>query len=495
MSGFIGTSKPFEKFGKTAENYLARKYPSIVDNRIDGIHIGRNKDSTVGGREKFRVTGSHVQEGAPYLEVPNKILGLEKIKNVSEAGLETFTNRVTDSAKEWATSEFLRLRDDAGMDEAKAKAKVQDTLNSKLVSYFDVAARKYVAEPLVGRVRDSILSGLAVPYWDVSFSNKVFKQPFIAGMGRNLVDVIGVPNIWAEVLTMYAESFEGYARLSDTAKGNVEFNTSAPARAKFDQLVSNFVNIVIDYEQGYNAQLISGKPGNFLTGMAFNDTDRYSRLMLEQLKSALWLFGAPEADFDGLMQLTTVDTYAGTPLQDIWAGTSATKGADCVNALLQLIGDTLESLSFMPANVRINVSPTVYKVLTFVLMSDVYNSKSPITVLRERYSEDSEGIVVSNGFGKGPEKFVLVSDPFCAADTPWNDDPTSDIMFMTIPTVKSALEEQTSLVMAPVAIENYVLPSFPNRDGTMRTMLSRVGSLIAPVTGTVKILRGFGVQP
>ena len=48
--------------------------------------------------------------------------------------------------------------------------------------------------------------------------------------------------------------------------------------------------------------------------------------------------------------------------------------------------------------------------------------------------------------------------------------------------------------MAPVAIENFVLPSFPQRDGLQRTMLRRIGSVIAPINGTIKIVRGFGVQ-
>jgi hypothetical protein len=51
-----------------------------------------------------------------------------------------------------------------------------------------------------------------------------------------------------------------------------------------------------------------------------------------------------------------------------------------------------------------------------------------------------------------------------------------------------------SLILAPVAIENFILPSYPQRDGLLRTQLKRVGNVIAPVEKTIKIIRGMGVQ-
>jgi hypothetical protein len=82
-----------------------------------------------------------------------------------------------------------------------------------------------------------------------------------------------------------------------------------------------------------------------------------------------------------------------------------------------------------------------------------------------------------------------------APNTAWNPE-DSDLMFITLPSVQSEMEDMTDLIMAPVAIENYILPNvWPGRDGLLRTMLKRVGSLIAPVDGLIKIVRGFGVNP
>jgi hypothetical protein len=101
--------------------------------------------------------------------------------------------------------------------------------------------------------------------------------------------------------------------------------------------------------------------------------------------------------------------------------------------------------------------------------------------------------VDAENFGKGIDSFQIVSDPLCAANTPWNA-ANSDLTFITFPSIKSALDPQEDVVIAPVAIENFLLPNFPQRDGLQRTMLKRVGGVIAPITGTIQVIRGFGAQ-
>lgn len=490
MSGFVHSSKPFKSFGEKAESFLAQTYPAMVDNNIRGIHIGRNKDAAAGDRGGYRVAGASVQAGGGYLEVPDKILPVNQIANPEMAGRETFQTRVSDSAKKYINDEMARLIG-AGVSQEDAEKRVRDSMD--VYGFYDPKVGKYVAEPVARRNKDSLLSSLSHPYWNTSYTNKIFKQPLIAGSARNLVDVMGVPNVWADALVMFAETFEGMARISGVANTNGEHNDSAPVRNRFEQLVSEFVNVVVDFETGYHEGIVAGQPGNILTSTGIGDREKYASLMLEQLKNALWLFGAPEAGFDGLSQLVAEDTYSGDPLQEIWEGTSATKGALAVQALLQMLGDMQEDMSFMPSSVKINVSPTVYKVLKWTMQSDVYNPTNPLKIISDNFKDTTVLRPSETGFGTGIDNYVLVSDPFCAPQTPWNQN-DSDLMFITFPTVKSAMEDMTSLVMAPVAMERFMLPYFPQRDGLQRTMMSRLGSLIAPVTGTIKIVRGFGVQ-
>lgn len=490
MSGFVNSSKPFGSFGEKAEAYLASNYPNMVDSTIRNIHIGRNRDAAAGDRSGYRITGSAAQAGGNYLEVPDKMLPMSSIQNREIAGASSFQTRVSDSVKQHIVQERNRLAG-LGITGDDADKRVKDSLET--FGHYDAATGKYIAEPMVRRTLDAVMPSMAMPFWNVSYTNRVFKQPMVQGLARNLVDVVGVPNIWSDVLVMFAESFEGMARISGVARSNGEHNDSAPVRNRFGQLVSEFVNIVVDYEAGYHESIVNGQGGNFLTSMGITDRDKYGRLMLEQLKNALWLFGAPEAGFEGLSQLATTDLYTGTPAETIWSGASATKGAEIVESLITMIGNMQEALSFLPTSVRINVSPTLYKALKWSMQSRVYNPSNPMSVIASGF-KDSE-ILQANGagFGKGIDNFTLVSDPFCMPNTPWNPN-ASDLMFITFPTVKSAMEDMDSLIVAPVPIENFVLPNYPQRDGLQRTMMSRMGSLIAPVAGTVKIVRGYGIQ-
>ena len=486
--GFINTSKDFESFGKKAESFLAGRYPSIVGNgAISEIHIGRNKDAAPGTRGGFRVTGAQSQARGNYIETPDRILPDTAMKN-PDIKQPTCVKRVSDSAR----NAILEMRDGfikGGMKPNEAELRVRDSV--EMVGYFDQKDGVYVTEPMIKRVNDSLLSGLATPYWNVSYTNKVFKQPFIEGVAKNLVDIWGVPNVWADQLVMYAETFEGMARISNTAKGNVEFNDAATVSNRMGMLVSTFVNLVVDYETGMQESVMAGQNGNPLTSMAIGDRERYARLMLEQLYNALLLFGDQAAGFDGLSQLATTGTYAGTPFNTIWTGASTTKGADMVEQFLTIIGDMQEELSFLPTSVKVNVSPTMYKCLKYAMQSKAYNAQNPLRILQDNFY-DTEKISSPNGFIKGLD-FTLVADPFCAAHTPWNDN-ASDLTFITFPSVKSALEPMDSLILAPVAIENFILPSYPQRDGLLRTQLKRVGNVIAPVEKTIKIIRGMGVQ-
>ena len=80
-------------------------------------------------------------------------------------------------------------------------------------------------------------------------------------------------------------------------------------------------------------------------------------------------------------------------------------------------------------------------------------------------------------------------------NTPFN--PTDeDLMFVTFPALQSEFEDNnrlTDLVMMPQLISRMVLPSAPGyREGVVRTALKRVGSLLCPVKGLVRVITGMG---
>ena len=57
---------------------------------------------------------------------------------------------------------------------------------------------------------------------------------------------------------------------------------------------------------------------------------------------------------------------------------------------------------------------------------------------------------------------------------------------------ESGLNYQDSLVIHPELLKSYVVPALWQRTGVLYTMYKRIGGVIAPVEGTVKVITGFG---
>ena len=77
---------------------------------------------------------------------------------------------------------------------------------------------------------------------------------------------------------------------------------------------------------------------------------------------------------------------------------------------------------------------------------------------------------------------------------PFNPE-AKDYMFITTPTIEDALSgAQDSLIIHPELLKSYVVPALWQRNGLLYTMYKRIGGVIAPVEGTVKVIKGFGFQ-
>ena len=69
-----------------------------------------------------------------------------------------------------------------------------------------------------------------------------------------------------------------------------------------------------------------------------------------------------------------------------------------------------------------------------------------------------------------------------------------DLTFFTEPSVSSALGDQQGLIIMPEPLSTFIVPPMYSRQGMLYTMYSRVGGLIAPVSGTVACIQGLGYQ-
>lgn len=511
----LNVSRPLEGWKKKAENHLYSLFPSMIDSgNFREIHVGRNKDGGVGDRGGYRIRPTADIRNALYVDVPKRMIMDSVLGTQGDAGRKTIIARASDAVQAMAIEQLQDLMA-KGIERKEAQKRVNDSL--KTFGYFDPKIGMFVAERMAGngRVKDSILSGLATPYWDIARIQKVFKQPFLRGYSDIHVNKVGVPNMFADLVQIFTETFEGMARISNAAKGTGEHNSSIAAKNRTGTMLSEVINLVIDYEtQTPNEGIIGGMDGNWLTNTAgVGSRDAYANLMLEILLQTLYYFGDDESGFEGLTQIanrdSNYDAYPSDqpPAQYMWdndgagGGTgpvNATVGADLLLMLNHMIADKLEALFFLPVAVKVTCAPVLYKALKFSMLSKVYNQNNPLSIINNAFESDNkiEATVVTKATNGVYRSFQLVPDPMLGPNTAFN--PTDeDLMFITFPTLQSELDEGNlvDLIMAPVPIDKMVLPNAPGyRDGMVRTAMKRIGSLLCPVTGTVHVITGMGTN-
>lgn len=461
------------------ENEIVDRFPAI-SKHINAIHIDNSKMSPM---------SADIKSAGLFCAVDSN----KCTKEALPAGFQptdAVVMKISDSAKAYidrSMDSFIK----SGMDEATAKKKVQDSLIPMMG--YDPAKKQYIMTAIApsadGKVHDSLLEQTSIPMWNIGWLTRIIKQPFATSHAKNLVSVESFGNAWADVIGLFKESFEGYGKLSTTAKGNVKQNNSNPVTNEASQIVDEVFNISVEYESDVMEDIKAKQTGNFVTGQIKADREKYAMMVLDRMQDALIYYGSKEAGIDGLIDVATVEVYTGTPLYDILMGASTTAGSDIVKAMNRLISNFLRENHYMAQELKINVSEYVFQALTQTVYSDVYNPDSPLKILSGNFKGRNEldgGLVQC--------KYTIVSDTMCNPNTPFNPS-NYDMCFMTVPKITDALTgTQDSLIIHPELLKSYMVPALWQRTGLLYTMYKRIGGVIAPIEGTVKVVQGLGVQ-
>lgn len=461
------------------ENEIVDRFPAI-SKHINAIHIDNSKMSPM---------SADIKSAGLFCAVDSN----KCMKEALPAGFQptdAVVMKISDSAKAYidrSMDSFIK----SGMDEATAKKKVQDSLIPMMG--YDPAKKQYIMTAIApsadGKVHDSLLEQTSIPMWNIGWLTRIIKQPFATSHAKNLVSVESFGNAWADVIGLFKESFEGYGKLSTTAKGNVKQNNSNPVTNEASQIVDEVFNISVEYESDVMEDIKAKQTGNFVTGQIKADREKYAMMVLDRMQDALIYYGSKEAGIDGLIDVATVEVYTGTPLYDILMGASTTAGSDIVKAMNRLISNFLRENHYMAQELKINVSEYVFQALTQTVYSDVYNPDSPLKILSGNFKGRNEldgGLVQC--------KYTIVSDTMCNPNTPFNPS-NYDMCFMTVPKITDALTgTQDSLIIHPELLKSYMVPALWQRTGLLYTMYKRIGGVIAPIEGTVKVVQGLGIQ-
>ena len=472
----------YTKLKTAMENDIVNRFPAISQH-IHAINIDKDHMS------------ADIQGAGLFIQKDSKVCGKEALPFGTNPQ-NAFRTEISDATKAYIDKTMDSLIQ-SGMSEADAHKKVQASLEPTIG--YDSKTRQYVfgATAPAGSIataKDSLLEQTSIPMWNVGWLTKIIKQPFATSRAKDLVSVESFNNPWADVIGLFKESFEGYGKLSNVARGNFKQNNSNPVTNEASQIVDEVFNISVDYESDVMEDIKAKQAGNFVTGQIKADREKYAMMVLDRMQDALIYFGSDEAGIDGLADVTTPVAYADTPLYDIFTGTSATPGSDIVLAMNKVIGDFLRENHYMARKVRINVSEYVFQALTQTVYSKTYNPESPLKVLTGSFKAKNE----LDG-GQVQVSYEIVSDTMLnpsvtgGEQNPFNPN-TYDYMFITVPTIEDAMGTQDSLIIHPELLKSYVVPALWQRTGILYTMYKRIGGVIAPVEGTVKVITGFGYR-
>ena len=479
------TQVSYTKLKTAMENDIMNRFPAI-SKHISAINIDKGGFSgdLRGAGIGMAVTDSIcTKEALP--------LGAQRQQSIR--------TEISDATKRYIDKAMDSLMK-TGMSEADAHKKVQDSLEP--VFGYDAKARQYVvsarapeAEAKKLGVMDSLLEQTSIPMWNIGWLTKIVKQPFATSHAKNLVSVESFNNPWADVIGMFKESFEGYGKLSNVARGNFKQNNSNPVTNEASQIVDEVFNLSVDYESDIMEDIKAKQAGNFVTGQIKADREKYAMMVLDRMQDALIYYGSDEAGIDGLTDVCTPVSYSGTCLYDLFTSqVSTTRGSDIVRAMNKVIGDFLRENHYMAREVIINCSEYVFQALTQTVYSDVYNPDSPLKILQGSFKGRNE---LDGGLVQ--VKYTIVSDtmlnpsPTGGEVNPFNPN-TYDYMFITTPKIQDAMGEQDSLIIHPELLKSYIVPAMWQRQGLLYTMYKRVGGVIAPIEGTVACYLGFGYK-
>ena len=474
----------YKRLQTAMENDILQRFPAISQH-IEAIHIEKGHLSAQARSEGLGIAvGDSMcsKEALPLGAKPMSAMRYEE----PTAGTKKYIDKAMDS--------YIKQ----GKTEAEAHKLVQDSLIP--VMGFDPATRQYVISAKAPEnelkrvgVTDSLLEQTSIQMWNVGWLTKIVKQPFATSHAKNLVSVEAFNNPWADVIGMFKESFEGYGKLSNVARGNFKQNNSNPVSNEASQIVDEVFNISVDYESDVMEDIKAKQSGNFITGQIKADREKYAYMVLDRMQDALIYYGSDEAGIDGLTDVAPVVQYAGTPIYDLFLSTtSTTRGSDIVRAMQTEIGNFLRENHYMAREVRINCSEYVFQALTQTVYSDVYNPASPLKIIQDNFNIKNEldGGLIS-------VKYTIVSDTMLnpsitgGEQNPFNPN-TYDYFVITVPSIKDAMGEQDSLIIHPELLKSYIVPALWQRTGMLYTMYKRIGGVIAPIEGTVKVIAGFG---
>lgn len=346
---------------------------------------------------------------------------------------------------------------------------------------FDVAFKT-----MLGDAAPDFLAGQVFSPWNITFLNKIWKEPLSYSHAKELVRSENAGNNpFAELFTLFLEQYAGWGVIGQT--GTFQNNMTNDVQVKNGMASFPIINMMGTYSITLREK--KQKSWGPMGTSPIARKQSYLEYVMDMMKNILIIYGNEETNTPGLMQVNPIKTWAsGKSVKDYYASTtSTTRGSDLFRMLAGVVNDFMAKADNKFGKIKLAVSPEAYNYLTSTPYSDVYSPQAAMKTFAENY-------LAGKGPGHTTPTIEWVAEPLLKAGSPVNPN-AFDYMILSAPEIGGGPEDerQATNFYANV-LDKFVFPVIPGMYNEQYKTLSRTAGIIAPIPAATEVYAGFGVQ-
>lgn len=339
---------------------------------------------------------------------------------------------------------------------------------------------------MLGDAAPDFLAGQIFSPWNITYLNKIWKEPLSYSHAKELVRSENAGNNpFAELFTLFLEQYAGWGVIGQT--GTFQNNMTNDVQVKNGMASFPIINMMGTYSITLREK--KQKSWGPMGTSPIARKQSYLEYVMDMMKNILIIYGNEETNTPGLMQINPIKAWAaGKSVKDYYASTtSTTRGSDLFRMLAGVVNDFMAKADNKFGKVKIAVSPEAYNYLTSTPYSDVYSPQAAMKTFAENY-------LAGKGPGHTTPTIEWVAEPLLKAGSPVNPN-AFDYMILSAPEIGGGPEnERQATNFYANVLDKFVFPVIPGMYNEQYKTLSRTAGVIAPIPAATEVYAGFGVQ-
>lgn len=337
-----------------------------------------------------------------------------------------------------------------------------------------------------GDAAPDFLAGQVFSPWNITYLNKIWKEPLSYSHAKELVRSENAGNNpFAELFTLFLEQYAGWGVIGQT--GTFQNNMTNDVQVKNGMASFPIINMM----GTYTLTLREKKQKNWgpMGTSPLARKQSYLEYVMDMIKNILIIYGNEETNTPGLMQINPIKTWeSGKSVKDLYASTtSTTRGSDLFRMLANVVNDFMARADNKFGKIKIAVSPEAYNYLLSTPYSDVYSPQAALKTFADNY-------LAGKGPGHTTPTIEWVAEPLLKPNSEVNKNPF-DYMILSAPEIGGGPEnERQATNFYANVLDKFVFPVIPGMYNEQYKTLSRTAGVIAPIPAATEVYAGFGVQ-